>query len=142
MTASRILGRKKPGTVTIRSDATVAQAVELLSEKNIGAVVVSDDGAGVAGILSERDIVHGLRRTGAALLDRKVSDLMSREVLTVQPSEAAHRMLARMTERRIRHLPVVEGGRLIGIVSIGDVVKLRLDDLVEEANAMREYISG
>ncbi len=142
MTAARILGRKKTGTVTIQSDATVAQAVEILSENNIGALVVSDDGVTVAGIVSERDIIRGLGEAGPALLERRVASIMVRKVQTVVPSDSAHRMLARMTEGRFRHLPVMENGRLTGIVSIGDVVKLRLDDLLSEAEAMREYIAG
>lgn len=142
MTAARILGRKKAGTVTIRSTATVAQAVETLSENNIGALVVSDDGATVSGIVSERDIIHGLNESGPALLDQRVASIMVRDVQTAPPTESLHRILARMTEGRFRHIPIVEDGRLAGIVSIGDVVKLRLDDLMTEAQAMREYITS
>jgi CBS domain-containing protein len=142
MTAARILGRKKTGAVTIQSDATVAQAVEILAEKNIGALVVSDDGVTVAGILSERDIIRGLGEAGPALLERRIASIMVRKVQTVAPSESADRMLGRMTEGRFRHLPVMENGRLTGVVSIGDVVKLRLDDLIGEAEAMRDYIAG
>lgn len=142
MTAARILGRKKSGTVTIRSDATIAQAVATLSEHNIGALVVSDDEVTVAGILSERDIIRALAKGEEGLLDRQVASLMVREVQTVTPSDSAHLMLARMTDGRFRHLPVMENGRLTGLVSIGDVVKLRLDDLLSEAEAMREYIAS
>ncbi len=142
MTAARILERKKSGTVTIRSDATIAQAVATLSEHNIGALVVSDDGVTVAGILSERDIIRALAKGEAGLLERQVASLMVREVQTVAPSDSAHLMLARMTDGRFRHLPVMENGRLTGLVSIGDVVKLRLDDLLSEAEAMREYIAS
>lgn len=142
MTAARILGRKKAGAVTIRSDATVAQAVETLSEHNIGALVVSDDGVTVAGILSERDIIRALNKGEPGLIERQVASLMVREVQTVTPADSAHQMLARMTEGRFRHLPVMDNGRLVGVISIGDVVKLRLDDLVSEAEAMREYIAS
>lgn len=142
MTAARILGRKQAGTVTIRSDATVAQAVEILAEKNIGALVVSDDGVTVSGILSERDIIRGLNKSGPALLEHRVAAIMVRNVQTVTPADTLHAMLERMTEGRFRHLPVMENERMVGIVSIGDVVKLRLDDLVVETEAMREYISG
>jgi len=142
MTAARILGRKQAGAVTIRSEATVAQAVEMLTKHNIGALVVSDDQVTVAGILSERDIIRGLNKDGPALLERRIASVMVRDVHTVAPSESVHRMLTRMTEGRFRHLPVMENGRLAGVVSIGDVVKLRLDDLVVEADAMREYIAG
>jgi len=142
MTAARILGRKRTGTITIRSDATVAQAVEILAEKNIGALVVSDNGSKVDGILSERDIIRGLSETGPGLLEHRVAAIMVRDVQTATPADTVHGMLARMTEGRFRHLPVMENGRMVGIVSIGDVVKLRLDDLLVETEAMREYISG
>ena len=142
MTAARILGRKQTGTVTIRSDATVAQAVEILAEKNIGALVVSDDGTTVAGILSERDVIRGLSKSGPGMLENPVAAIMVRDVQTVTPADTVHGMLARMTEGRFRHLPVMENGRMVGIVSIGDVVKLRLDDLLVETEAMRDYISG
>jgi len=142
MTAARILARKTAQTVTIRSDATIAEAVEILAAKNIGALVVCDDGATVAGILSERDVIRGLGNAGPALLERQVATLMVKKVQTVAPTDTVHGMLARMTEGRFRHLPVIENGRLAGIVSIGDVVKLRLDDLLVEAEAMRDYIAG
>lgn len=142
MTAARILARKTSQTVTIRSDATIAEAIKVLSEKNIGALIVCDDGATVAGILSERDIIRGLGEAGPALLERRIDTLMVKKVQTVSPTDSLHGMLARMTEGRFRHLPVMENGRLTGIVSIGDVVKLRLDDLLVEAEAMRDYIAG
>ena len=137
MTAARILSRKQRDTITIKSGAKISEAINLLSENNIGAVVVSDDGRTVSGILSERDIVHGFRRSGAALLDMKVADIR-----TCTMTDSLHNLLAVMTERRVRHLPVLEDNQLVGIVSIGDVVKLRLDDLVMEAEALRGYITG
>lgn len=142
MTAASILSRKGGGTVTIKRNASISEAIALLSEKNIGAVVVSDDDVTVLGILSERDIVRGLNASGAALLDTPVADLMTREIRTCAPADTLRHLLAVMTERRFRHLPVVEGGKLVGIVSIGDVVKMRLDDLVAEAEALRGYITG
>ena len=142
MTAARILSRKDSGTITIKSNANISKAIDLLSEKNIGAVIVSDDGHIVAGILSERDIIHGLKRAGTALLESKVGDIMTTKIQTCAPSDTLRNLLAIMTERRVRHLPVMEDNHLVGIVSIGDVVKMRLDDLVTEAEALRGYITG
>jgi CBS domain-containing protein len=142
MTAARILSRKDAQTITIKSAAKISEAIDLLSENNIGAVIVCDDGRTVAGILSERDIVHGFQRSGASLLDAQVADIMTRNILTCTLSDTLRNLLAIMTERRVRHLPVIEDGQLVGIVSIGDVVKLRLDDLVSEAEALRGYITG
>ncbi len=107
----------------------------------VGAVVVSADGKMVAGILSERDIVHGLAEHGGALLDRRIDEFMTRDVETCSGRDTDQQVLALMTERRFRHVPVVEDGVLVGIVSIGDVVKSRLDGIASEAEAMRDYIS-
>ena len=142
MTAARILSRKDTGTITIKSSAKISQAINVLSENNIGAVIVSDDGHSVSGILSERDIVHGLSRSGASLLETMVGNIMTTNVQTCSLTDTLGNLLAIMTERRFRHLPVIEDNRLVGIVSIGDVVKMRLDDLVTEAEALRGYISG
>ena len=142
MTAARILSRKDTGTITIKSSAKISQAINVLSENNIGAVIVSDDGHSVSGILSERDIVHGFSRSGASLLETMVGNIMTTNVKTCSLTDTLGNLLAIMTERRFRHLPVIEDNRLVGIVSIGDVVKMRLDDLVTEAEALRGYISG
>ena len=142
MTAARILSRKDTGTITIKSSAKISQAINVLSENNIGAVIVSDDGHSVSGILSERDIVHGFSRSGASLLETTVGNIMTTNVKTCSLTDTLGNLLAIMTERRFRHLPVIEDNRLVGIVSIGDVVKMRLDDLVTEAEALRGYISG
>ena len=142
MTAARILSRKDGETVTIKPSATITEAIDLLSEHNIGAIVVSDDGYTVSGILSERDIVRELRRSGASLLETGVADIMTTKILTCKLNDSLRNLLALMTERRVRHLPVVENNRMVGIVSIGDVVKMRLDDLVTEAESLRGYITG
>ena len=142
MTAARILSRKDTGTITIKASAKISQAINVLSENNIGAVIVSDDAHSVSGILSERDIVHGLSRSGASLLETRVGDIMTANVQTCALTDTLGNLLATMTEGRFRHLPVIEDNRLVGIVSIGDVVKMRLDDLVTEAEALRGYISG
>ncbi len=141
MNVETILTGKGRDVLTIAPDATIADAVRMLEERRVGAVVVSTDGKAVSGILSERDIVHGLAKHGGALLDRRVDELMTRDVETCANRDTDREVLALMTERRFRHLPVVEDGALAGIVSIGDVVKSRLDGIAGEAEAMRDYIS-
>ncbi len=128
--------------ITVRPSATVLEVVGLLEEYNLGAVVVSPDGREVAGIVTERDIVRRLV-DGTDFLDGPVSAIMTSEVQTCTAQDSVRSLMTIMTEQRIRHLPVVDDhGRLSGIVSIGDVVKHRLDEIGREAEAMREYISG
>ena len=144
MKVREILDAKGQSVVTIRPDATLSTAVHRLALERIGALVVSDDGVRVAGILSERDVVAGLARDGADLLaaGRRVADLMTRNVTTCGLDDTVKHLMAEMTRRRVRHLPVVEGGRLVGIVSIGDVVKSRLGEVELEATVLREaYIA-
>ena len=141
MRVSTIIQRKGAKVHTIAPDATVADAVARLRDLRIGALVVSGDGAAIDGIVSERDIVHGLAEDGEGLLDRRVADLMTVEVVTCTPEDTGRGVLGYMTERRVRHVPVVEDGRLSGMVSIGDVVKSRLDEIMREAEALRDYIS-
>ncbi len=128
---------------TIKPDAAVRDAVALLSELRIGAVVVSADGTKPSGILSERDIVRELGKQGAAVLDRQISDLMTKEVSTCTGGEEALAILDRMTKGRFRHLPVVdESGNMIGLVSIGDAVSARLQELAAEKEALTGMIMG
>ena len=142
MTIAAILGGKGGGVVTAATGQTVAEAVALLAERRIGAVpVLGDDGA-VAGVFSERDVIYCLEREGRAALERAVSEVMTAPALTVESGESVIAALALMTRRRIRHLPVVEGGRLVGIVSIGDLVKYRIDRIEADAAAMRDYIQS
>lgn len=141
MRVSTIIQGKGAKVHTIAPDATVADAVARLRDLRIGALVVSGDGAAIDGIVSERDIVHGLAEDGEGLLDRRVADLMTVEVVTCTPEDTGRGVLGYMTERRVRHVPVVEDGRLSGMVSIGDVVKSRLDEIMREAEALRDYIS-
>ena len=141
MTIKAILDIKGGEILSIPSDATVADAVALLSERRIGALPVVDHGT-VQGIFSERDVIYGLARDGAAVLERKVGDVMISPVITVGSSDAAIAALSLMTRRRIRHLPVIEDGQLIGFVSIGDLVKYRIDKIESEAAALRDYIAG
>jgi CBS domain-containing protein len=142
MNVHTILRSKGKSVVTIHPDATVERAVGVLRQRGIGALVVSDDGENVAGILSERDIVEALVRYGSELLAVSVADVMTCPVVTCEPEDSVAELMAEMTSRRIRHFPVVEDGRLIGIVSIGDMVKNRLDQIEYEAHSMRSFIAG
>lgn len=142
MNVESILNAKGRTVITIGPDATIGEAVDLLRAKGIGAVVVSADGTSVAGILSERDVVHALADRGPRLLELPVSALMTRQVFTCKPGESVAELMAEMTDRRIRHLPVVENGRLKGIVSIGDLVKNRLDEVESEATSLRQFITS
>jgi CBS domain-containing protein len=137
-----ILQRKGRDVQTIAPDAPVVDAVSRLEQHNIGALVVSTDGETVAGILSERDVVRELARSGTDCLDRRVSDLMTAEVTTCSPAESADDVMATMTAGRIRHIPVLEDGKMVGIVSIGDVVKSRIDDLETQAESLQHYVTG
>lgn len=141
MTIAAILGGKGHEVVSIDATATVAEAVALLAGRRIGAVPVLDGGM-VAGIFSERDVIYGLERDGAAVLDRRVGDVMTAPAITVAPDESVLGALALMTRRRIRHLPVVDGADCIGFVSIGDLVKYRIERIESEAEAMRAYIQA
>jgi CBS domain-containing protein len=142
MNVETILRAKGRAVATIRPDATVGAVVEALISGNIGALVVSVDGESVDGIISERDIVHGLADRGVDLLSLKVAEVMTRHVITCDPADTVEQLMAEMTNRRIRHFPVVQDGRLCGIVSIGDVVKNRLDEVEYEARSLRSFIAG
>jgi CBS domain-containing protein len=142
MTIAAILERKGGNVVTVRTDSPVREAVHLLSEHGIGAVVVVGEGEAVAGILSERDVVRCLGQKGADVLDLPVSSVMTAPAITIEPRVSVLAALSDMSKRRIRHLPVVEGGRLAGIVSIGDLVAYRIRRIEEEAEAMRIYIQS
>ncbi len=142
MQISRLLHRKGSDVVTIDGGASVRAALAVLAERGIGALVVSGDGQRIDGILSERDIARGLHTRGAALLGDPVSSVMTAEVHTCVASAGVHELAQMMTDRRIRHVPVVENGTLIGIVSIGDVVKARLDELEDERRQLVDYIQS
>jgi CBS domain-containing protein len=142
MNVETILGTKGRAVATIRPEDTVGAAVKALVSGNIGALVASEDGEHVDGIVSERDIVHALARHGDALLALTVAEVMTRSVVTCDPTESVAELMAEMTNRRIRHLPVVQNGLLCGIVSIGDVVKNRLDEIEYEARSLRSFIAG
>ena len=142
MNVHTILRNKGKSVVTIHPDATVERAVAVLRLRGIGALVVSDDGENVVGILSERDIVEAMARYGGELLAVSVSEVMTCPVVTCEPGDGVAELMAEMTNRRIRHFPVVDDGRLVGIVSIGDLVKSRLDEIEYEAHSMRSFIAG
>ena len=140
MTVSAILAAKGGDVITIEPAATLAEAALLLTEKRIGALVIRGAGGRVAGILSERDVVHALASRGQGALDEPVSQAMTREVMTCGRDDEINSLMERMTTGKFRHLPVVESGQLIGIVSIGDIVKQRVDEMERESEAMRGYI--
>ena len=142
MNVETILRNKGNRVATIRPEATIADAVGQLNRERIGALVVSETGQGVDGILSERDIVNALGDHGGDLMSRPVSAIMTRNVITCEPSDTVAELMAEMTSRRIRHFPVMSDGRLCGIVSIGDLVKNRLDEVEYEASSLRSFIAG
>jgi CBS domain-containing protein len=141
MIVARILAAKGREVVTTQPHRTLAEAAALLTARKIGAAVVSDAQGRILGMLSERDILNAVGRYGAAALDDAVSKHMTTEVLTTHEDETVDRTMEKITHHRVRHLPVVEDGNLVGIVSIGDVVKHRLEQLEHEHQAMREYIA-
>ena len=141
MNVKTIIGNKGRDVITARESDKISDVASSLSANKIGALVISNDGVHINGIVSERDIVHGLVEHGASLLDREISDVMTRDVFTCSPDDSVDELMAKMSGRRIRHLPCVEGDRLCGMISIGDVVKYRLVEIEAEAEAMRAYIA-
>ena len=141
MTVAAILRHKTGETITVTPAMTLAEVATVLSRNRIGAVPVMESGT-LAGIVSERDIVHCLARHGAAALDLPVADAMSRAVQTATPKTTVAEAMAIMTAGRFRHLPVIEGGHMAGIVSIGDIVKARLDAQENEVESLRAYVAG
>jgi CBS domain-containing protein len=133
--------RSKGGTVsTVGPDTTVGELVDGLVRRNIGAMVVVGSG-GLVGIVSERDVVRKLHELGAALLDRPVSEIMTAQVITCTPADSVDSLTALMTTNRVRHVPVIDGGELTGIVSIGDVVKTRMEELQTQQEQLEAYIT-
>ncbi|HVW45161.1 MAG TPA: CBS domain-containing protein [Amycolatopsis sp.] len=140
MRIADVLRNKGTAVATLSPDATVEQLLAGLAEHNIGAMVVLGP-AGVAGIVSERDVVRKLHERGAALLSRPVSEIMTTIVATCTPKDSVDDLSVLMTQRRVRHVPVVEEGRLAGIVSIGDVVKTRMEELEANQQQLQAYIA-
>lgn len=143
MLVQQILGSKASGGVlSVKPTDSVSDAIKLLSEKRIGSVVVSANGESLDGILSERDVVRELGRRGAAVLAEPVSALMTAKIVTCNETDTADQILQMMTDGRFRHLPVMREGKMIGLISIGDVVKARLSELSMEKNALEGMIMG
>ena len=142
MLVETILANKGSEVETATATETIAQAVTRMEGSGIGALVIVDQARKPIGILSERDIARGVSRYGARLADTPISALMTRDLVTCKPEDSAADLMSIMTEKRIRHLPVIRDGALAGIISIGDVVKVRLGEIEQEASALREYITG
>ena len=140
MTVKSILETKGREIVSVKADATLAAAVKLLSSRKIGAVLVMN-GPTLDGILSERDIVRVLGDRGAAALDEPVRNVMTRKVVSCQPADTVRAIMEKMTTGKFRHLPVIEDGKIVGLISIGDVVKRRVSEFEHEQEAMRDYIA-
>jgi CBS domain-containing protein len=143
MNVEHILARKGREVKTIRPNVSVAEALRRLRAEGIGSLVVSENGTNLAGILSDRDILNAIADHGIDVLGESVRSVMTERVFTCSREDRVSALMALMTDRRIRHIPVVEkDGRLCGMVSIGDVVKQRLDDIQSEADALREYVTS
>ena len=143
MNVDGILRSKGATVLTIRPDASVGTFVRSLRDNQIGAMVVSEDGRSVLGMISERDVVRGLAEQGPRILETPVAELMTRTVVSCTRQDTVKHVMAEMTRRRIRHLPVLADGALCGIVSIGDIVKNRLEEIETETNVLREaYLAG
>lgn len=141
MNVATILEQKGRGVATAGADDSLMDIVRALAQHKVGAMVIVDDSRSVIGIISERDIVRAISSEGAAVLTRPTRDFMTQEVITCTEDDTVAGLMERMTEGRFRHLPVVADGALVGIVSIGDVVKQRIAEAMQEAEAMRSYIA-
>jgi CBS domain-containing protein len=142
MKVSNLLTTKGRDVATISQERSTRDAVAMLKERRIGALVVTGSGAGLVGIFSERDVVRALAERGAAVLDAKVADLMTPDVTTCDEATSVNDLMGLMTARRIRHVPVLDGTALVGLVSIGDVVKARFDELEGERRDLLDYVSA
>jgi CBS domain-containing protein len=142
MLVSHILREKGHAIVAVSPTASVAEAAHTLTRNRIGAVLVLDGDGNAAGILSERDIVRVLAWEGASALSRSVGSCMTSPVATCEETDTVEELMERMTHGRFRHLPVIEQGRVVGIVSIGDIVKTRIEETLREAQALKEYIAA
>jgi CBS domain-containing protein len=141
MNVAAILKSKGRSVVTTTPDKSLLEVAKLLEEHRIGCIVIEGDDGKVAGIVSERDLVRAIGQSGGKVLKEPVSDYMTKTVVTAREADTIDRLMSEMSSHRFRHMPVVERGRLIGLVSIGDVVKMRIAEAEMEAAAMREYIT-
>lgn len=142
MRISDVLQNKGSGVTTLDVGATVRELIDVLADRGIGAVIVSADGRAPAGMVSERDVVRQLSTKADGLLDQTLGRIMTTGVVTCEPADKVDSVLQLMTERRIRHVPVLEDGEVVGLVSIGDLVKSRIDELSQERDQLSNYISG
>ena len=142
MIIEQILKTKGGDVTTVSDGATLLDTAKILDDARIGAIVAIDDQGAVCGVLSERDIVRQIARNGGSALDMTVADSMTRDVITAAPSDTLEKSLAIMTDRRIRHLPVVRDGDLVGIVSIGDLVKWKIAETEAEAESLKSYLAS
>lgn len=143
MSVKTIIGGKQiKQIITVKPTDTVKSAAEVLAKHRIGAVIVSRDGAIVDGILSERDIVRALGTSGVGCLAQPVQDLMTAEVIGCHPDDTANSVMEKMSDGRFRHMPVIEGARMVGVISIGDVVKARISEIQSENSALTDMISN
>lgn len=140
MILEQILREKGGEVYSVAESATLKEAADLLDARRVGAMVILGESGAIIGVFSERDLVRAVAKMGAAALKSTVADSMSRHVVTARPSDTIEETMGRMTDRRIRHLPVVDSGRLTGVVSIGDLVKWRIAEASAEVDAIRSYI--
>lgn len=140
-TVAMILREKGNDVFTIEETATLLEAAKILDDKRIGAIIITGPDGGAHGVISERDLARQIARNGADALGLKVGDCMTRDVVICKPGDSLDALMTRMTDRRIRHLPVVENARLVGVISIGDVVKRKIAETEAEARAMKDYIA-
>ena len=141
MIVSQILREKGHDVYTVFKEFSVKEVSAPLAEKRIGAVVVTDQADAVEGIISERDVVRGLAQHGSSILDKKVEELMTKNVITHGLDDHIDDLMQEMSKSRIRHLPILDDGKLVGVISIGDVVKNRVEELEAEGNMLRDYIA-
>jgi CBS domain-containing protein len=143
MSVKQIISNKRmTQIISVKPGDSIATAAQVLAKHKIGAVIVSRDGAIVDGILSERDIVRGLGTTGVGVLSQQVRDIMTAEVIACHPEDTANSVMEKMSDGRFRHMPVVDQGKMVGVISIGDVVKARIDEIQHENTALTEMISN
>ena len=140
-TIAAVLAAKGNEVIMAAETMTIRDVIGLLHRRKIGAVLITNESTDVVGVLSERDIIHGLATHGPDLLDMTARSIMTSPVITCRPTDSVRQVLTLITERRFRHVPVVDEGRLIGIVSIGDLVKRRIEDVEQEAAALKSYIA-
>ena len=142
MKVDAMLNAKGRKVITMAPETRISTIVHRLQQERVGAILLCVDGKTINGIISERDIVSGLVKYGVELMDRPASEVMTKDVVTCAPDDKITEVMATMTQRRVRHIPVTENGELCGIVSIGDVVKNRLDEMEVEARVLRDYVTA